>query len=67
MIIIKKGHVFKGPNGQGYELTQDIEDTTEVSTHHFEPFGGAPVPVQGEPMPEFLLKQIQEIVAGKTN
>lgn len=37
----KKGHVFHGPNGQGYRVTRDCAPATLIRADDFEPFGGA--------------------------
>lgn len=58
-----KGHKFYGPNGQGYELTEDVITGQTVRADHFKPFGGAPVPKPNHPMPDWLHVQIMK--AGK--
>ena len=53
-----KGHEFRGPDGQGYRLTRDVEGHEQIMANQFEAFGGAPQPVSGEEMPEWLQRQI---------
>lgn len=53
MPLFYKDQTFTGPHGQGYRLTRDVE-----IGDLFEPFGGAPNPVPGEPMPVWLRQQI---------
>lgn len=53
-----KDHEFHGPDGQGYRLTRDVDVYEMVMADQFEAFGGAPKPVSGEVMPEWLHRQI---------
>lgn len=57
-MLYHKGHKFYGPNGQGYELTVDVEKGAPVQANHFCPFGGAPVPEPNKQIPLWLHEQI---------
>jgi len=54
MPLFKKGHEFHGPDGQGYRLTRDVESGEIILSSDLEPFGGAPEPKPGDPIPEWL-------------
>lgn len=56
----RKGHKFHGPDGQGYELTRDVNIGELMSTSDFREFGGAPVLIEGEAPPYWLTRQIYE-------
>lgn len=58
MIEFHKGHNFQGPDGQGYALTKDVETGDVCRPSDFEPYGGAPTPEMGKPMPKWLEDQI---------
>lgn len=56
---LPKGHVFNGPDGQGYRLTRDVDEAPFLAkAADFEPFGGAPPPVSHTSMPKWLEKAI---------
>lgn len=61
-ILLKKGHEFHGPDGQGYRLTKDAREGDEMSTEYFEAFGGAPEPEPLQPWPEWLSWEIEAAV-----
>jgi hypothetical protein len=54
----KAGHVFHGPNGQGYALRSDARVGATITSSLFEAIDAAPEPVDGQRMPEWLSKQI---------
>lgn len=56
---LPKGHVFHGPDGQGYRAIRDIDARQFIAmARDFEAFGGAPAPASGEVMPEWLRNAI---------
>lgn len=58
---LEKGHIFKGPNGQGYVLLKDLISGMEwPGSDFFEPFGGSPQPVDGVIMPDWLSEQLYD-------
>lgn len=57
--MFSKGDTFDGPDGQGYTLTHDLTPGVAFTTSTFEPFGGAPRPEGGEPIPAWLLTQLK--------
>lgn len=56
--VYKRGKVFMGPNGHGYELTRDVNHAEPIVFNQFKPIGGAPQPVAGDLIPDWLLVQI---------
>lgn len=67
--ILPKGHKFEGPDGQGYETTRAIYRWEHVSADQFRPYGGAPEPISGMTLPDWLNSQIfghQEIVSTRS-
>lgn len=56
---LPKGHVFHGPDGQGYRLTRDVQTGDPILADMFEAFGGAPVSESGKQMPNWLFRGIQ--------
>ncbi len=66
-MIPEKGHVFHGPDGQGYKFTTDAVAGERIRPSHFEAFGGAPDPetwmVPGAIVywPEWLSDQLRDM------
>lgn len=56
--MFSKGHVFHGPDGQGYTLNGDVSEGDFITASQLAPFGGAPEGVAGEPLPNWLAKQV---------
>lgn len=59
--LFEKGHVFHGPDEQGYILTRDVFTGDLLKNTDVLPFGGAPEPVAGEVIIEWLAKQIIKV------
>ncbi len=53
-----KGHIFPGPDGQGYRLVEEVTAGQVVRAEHFEPIGGAPAPTDGIAIPFWFRKQL---------
>jgi hypothetical protein len=53
-----KGHVFKGPDGMGFALTRDVYPWDAMMHTDFQPINGAPEPVAGDMMPDWLARQV---------
>lgn len=51
---MRKGDVIKGPDGIGYEFVIDLNKGDVLTTAHVRAIGGAPEPVVGDPIPEWL-------------
>jgi hypothetical protein len=60
IMTFKAGHIFNGPDGQGYELTHDLVPLTLITLETFKPFGGAPVPSANDLFTPWLAEQLQE-------
>lgn len=58
---IKSGHVFHGPNGQGYTLVKSLSVGDVITVDHFKPFGGAPKLRAQEVVPSFLDEALRKI------
>lgn len=55
---IPAGHIFHGPDGQGYRLTRDVQTGDDIMAKDFEPFGGAPKPESHTSMPRWLQHEL---------
>lgn len=57
--LFRKGHIFQRPDhNEMYELTQDVYFGDLVMPNHLKPYNGAPKPMSGEFIQEWLLQQI---------
>lgn len=61
---LEKGYKFVGPEGQGYRLTRDVSSGDVMLASDFEPYGGAPQPVFGGQLPDFLTERLRELQVG---
>ncbi len=60
MVYFPEGHEFIDPQtGQGYRLTEAITSVSRVTPAIFKPIDGAPKPIEGEIMPNFLIEQLR--------
>lgn len=57
-MIFKDQKVY-GPDGQGYEIVEDIPFGSSLHVSQFKPFGGAPEPRPGMKMPEWLVMALE--------
>lgn len=57
--MLKKGQVFQSPDGHGYTLNRDVNVGDALAGAYFEPFGGAALLKDGEPMPRWLGNSIE--------
>lgn len=64
--MIRKGQKIHGPDGQGYEVTRDINYGDAVKSDDFVSFGGAPDPHPGSLMPAWLKTALDARVIGGT-
>lgn len=53
-LLFEKGHVFIGPDGQGYELTRDVPKDEVMTATDFREFGGAPKTGPNMVLPEWM-------------
>ena len=60
--FLHKGHRFDGPGGQAYELARDVYEGDFHVASDFVAIGGAPEPVEGMLMPDWLSIQIRPLV-----
>lgn len=63
-LLAKKGDLLKRGDGSGYEVTRDIWEADLVLYTDLKPFGGAPEPEPGSPVPtwveDLILKRRQQ-------
>lgn len=55
---MRRGQEFHGPDGQGYRCIRDVAHGDVIPADALVPFGGAPDPVPGAMIPEWLAVQI---------
>lgn len=56
--LYRAGHRFEGPDGQSYELLNDVISGRPIMACEFKPLNGAPEPRTGQQMPDWLAKQV---------
>lgn len=61
-LLFEKGHVFIGPDGQGYELTRDIPKDEVMTATDFREFGGAPKTGPNMMLPEWMTDYLKDYV-----
>lgn len=59
--VLDAGHIFEGPDGQGFKLKRSLRHGDPIMADLFEPFGGAPAPVGGEAMPFWLQQSLKSL------
>ena len=57
-LLFEKGHVFIGPDGQGYELTRDIRVYDPMMDSDLKAFGGAPETGPNMVLPDWMSKYL---------
>jgi len=57
--MLKAGHKFEGPDGQGYILTRDVHEADYILDTDFAPYGGAPEPKPGEAITDWLAEALE--------
>ena len=57
--MIKAGHIFNGPDGQGYKLNSDLNVGDVIRSDLFVPLGGAPKCRGGESIPTWLASVLE--------
>lgn len=57
-LFLPAGYVIQGPDGQGYRLKHDVYRHAMILAADFEPVGGAPEPIAGEVIPEWVAKAL---------
>ncbi len=57
--LFRAGHVFKGPEGEGYLLLRDALPGELIRAVDLKPIGGAPKPEPNQLMPVWLPPSLQ--------
>ncbi|TGR83584.1 hypothetical protein EN866_33935 [Mesorhizobium sp. M2D.F.Ca.ET.223.01.1.1] len=57
--LYRAGHRFEGPDGQAYELLNDVISGRPIMACEFVPLNGAPQPQSGKEMPAWLAQQVR--------
>lgn len=58
--MIEQGTIIDGPDGQAYRMRESLFPGDALTVEKFDPMGGAPHPVVGELMPDWLAKALAE-------
>lgn len=55
---LRKGYIVPGPDGQAYEILEDVFKGYLVKASQFKALGGAPEPKDNTEMPDWLAKVV---------